>query len=99
VVLSLAAANRDPDHTRDAERFDPARRPRSLTFGTGPRACPGSAHALSLAAGVLDAFGAAELRLAPQTITYERRPNLRVPTRLVLRREGQPVGSSRPDRT
>ena len=43
VLLDVAAANRDP-----------AGHP-VLTFGAEPRRCPGAAHALALAAGVLEA--------------------------------------------
>ncbi|WP_344444800.1 cytochrome P450, partial [Kitasatospora nipponensis] len=55
VVLDVAAANRDPEVFTDPDAFDPDRSgPRSLTFGAGPRVCPGRAHALALAAGLLD---------------------------------------------
>lgn len=56
VILDVAAANRDPDVFVDPDRFDP-RRPRlgdALTFGAGPRACPGREHALALAAGTVE---------------------------------------------
>lgn len=42
ITLEIARANRDPD-AGDA-----------LTFGSEPRRCPGSAHALALAAGILE---------------------------------------------
>ncbi|MGY0235511.1 cytochrome P450 [Longispora urticae] len=55
VTLDIAAANRDPDLFTDPGTFDPARRgPDPLTFGHAPRVCPARAHALALAAGVLE---------------------------------------------
>ena len=56
VLLDLATANRDPRVFAEPDEFDPARpdRDRHLTFGAGPRQCPGRAHALAIAAGVLD---------------------------------------------
>ncbi|MBX6749122.1 MAG: cytochrome P450 [Micromonosporaceae bacterium] len=56
VVLDVAAANRDPDVFADPDRFD-AGRPnldQVLTFGSGPRACPGRDHALALALGTVE---------------------------------------------
>jgi cytochrome P450 len=42
VLYCLAAANRDPRVYRDPHRFDPARPARTLlSFGPGPRQCPG----------------------------------------------------------
>ncbi|GAA5180918.1 hypothetical protein GCM10023322_14320 [Rugosimonospora acidiphila] len=57
VVLDVAAANRDPAVFADPDVFDPRRPgPASLTFGAAPRACPGTEHALAIAAGVLDRY-------------------------------------------
>lgn len=68
VVIDLVAANRDPAVFADPERFDASRGEcPHLTFGHGVRPCPASAHALALAAGVLDA-----LRAAPRQLTSER---------------------------
>jgi cytochrome P450 len=54
VILDIAAANRDPEVFRDPVVFDLERSdPRSLTFGSPPRVCPGRDHALALAAGAL----------------------------------------------
>jgi cytochrome P450 len=62
VLIDLVAANRDPAVFADPERFDASRDESPyLTFGHGARPCPASAHALALAAGVLDA-----LRLPPR---------------------------------
>ncbi|MFJ2033263.1 cytochrome P450 [Streptosporangium sp. NPDC087985] len=55
VVLDVAAANRDPAVFADPDRFRPGRAPEHLTFGAGPRACPGRQVALALAAGVVEA--------------------------------------------
>lgn len=56
VVLDLVAANRDPDVFTDPDRFDPSRPnlDQVLTFGSGPRACPGRDHALALALGAIE---------------------------------------------
>ncbi len=57
VTLDIAAANRDPSVFADADRFDPGRTEAShLTFGAGRRPCPGSPHAVHLAAGVVEAI-------------------------------------------
>jgi cytochrome P450 len=54
--LDIAAANRDPDVFAEPARFDPDRpdAQRHLTFGAGIRPCPGSAHALAIAAGIVE---------------------------------------------
>lgn len=55
VTLDIAAANRDPAIFTDPEAFDPDRPgPASLTFGDAPRRCPGSDHAMAIAAGILE---------------------------------------------
>ncbi|MEU7739697.1 cytochrome P450 [Nonomuraea sp. NPDC049158] len=57
VTIDLVAANRDPAVFQQPERFDVSRGPTPhLTFGSGVRPCPASAHALALAAGVLEAI-------------------------------------------
>lgn len=55
VTIDLVSANRDPAVFDHPERFDPTRGPSAhLTFGHGVRPCPAPAHALALAAGVLE---------------------------------------------
>jgi cytochrome P450 len=56
-----------------------------LPFGAGRHRCPGEAHALALAAGVLDALNVAGAVVVDAPETDEPRPNLRIPTRLVVR--------------
>ncbi|WP_433511410.1 cytochrome P450 [Nonomuraea sp. CA-143628] len=57
VTIDLVAANRDPAVFQQPERFDVSRGATPhLTFGSGVRPCPASAHALALAAGVLEAI-------------------------------------------
>ncbi len=42
VLFCIAAANRDPQRYPEPDRFDPLRQPRELlSFGPGPRQCPG----------------------------------------------------------
>jgi cytochrome P450 len=88
VVVLLAAANRDPERYARPDEFDPSRSgPAALTFGGGSRPCPGDAHALALAAGVLDGLDVldATLTTPPYVIDYEPRANLRIPADLVVR--------------
>ncbi|MEV0617824.1 hypothetical protein AB0I81_31190 [Nonomuraea sp. NPDC050404] len=55
VTIDLVAANRDPGVFPAPELFDTTRgQTPHLTFGHGVRPCPASAHALALAAGVLE---------------------------------------------
>ncbi len=55
------------------------------TFGAGPHACPGSALAAALARGVIAGVRAAGWRAVPgQPVTYEPRPNLRLPTQVLM---------------
>lgn len=56
-----------------------------LPFGAGRHRCPGEAHALALAAGVLDALDAAGAVVIDAPNTDEPRQNLRIPTRVVVR--------------
>ncbi|KAA2253851.1 cytochrome P450 [Solihabitans fulvus] len=84
VLLDFAAANRDPAVFADPDRFDPERgEPPHLTFGHGPRRCPGADHALELAAGVLDAVLPGR-DLVETDLAYEPSANLRVPARLLV---------------
>ncbi|RKR91702.1 cytochrome P450 [Micromonospora pisi] len=57
------------------------------TFGAGPHACPGATQARAVAGGFLSATLARGLRPVPgQRMGYEPRPNLRLPTRLLMER-------------
>ncbi|MFG2107435.1 cytochrome P450 [Micromonospora chersina] len=57
------------------------RRVRALTFGAGPRGCPGERHALALAAGVVEVLRA-RCRPVGTPVRYAPHPTLRVPTSL-----------------
>jgi cytochrome P450 len=92
VLLRIDSANRDPAVFDEPDCFDPARFDpggfdpgrgalSSLTFGDGLRPCPGPAHALMLAAGVVQAV---RDRCAAVAGAVERGPQLLagVPARL-----------------
>lgn len=88
VVLDLAAANRDASQFPDPHRFEPGRPTPSLTFGAGPRKCPGDSLAVAIAAGALAAI-IERCELADPDIPIRPSPNLSVPRRLdVTRRAG-----------
>jgi hypothetical protein len=55
-------------------------------FGAGPRACPGSRHALALATGVLEALRG--FSLTETETTWVSSPNLRMPATLRVTRGG-----------
>ncbi|MGR6319311.1 cytochrome P450 [Micromonospora soli] len=74
LLLRFDAANRDPAAHSEPDRFRPGRPGGSLTFGAGPRGCPGERHALALAAGVVDVL---RRRAGPD---HPARPTLTVPT-------------------
>lgn len=75
VWLMIAAADTSPG-------------PIAPTFGAGPHACPGWSQALAMARGVVTAVHTAGWRAVPdQLIDYERRPNLRLPARVMLRKQ------------
>ncbi len=84
VLLRIDSANRDPAVFDEPDCFDPARFDpggfdpgrgalSSLTFGDGLRPCPGPAHALMLAAGVVQAV---RDRCAAVAGAVERGPQL-----------------------
>jgi cytochrome P450 len=56
------------------------------TFGRGPHACPGADVATAVAAGFVDALAGRRVTHADpgRPLTYEPRPNLRVPVALVV---------------
>ena len=82
VLVDLAAAGRDPARWTDADVFRPSRDAPSFAFGDGVHRCPGSDHALALAAGVFASIVERGGRPATGEIVYEPRFNLRVPTQL-----------------
>ncbi|MBQ1043097.1 MULTISPECIES: cytochrome P450 [unclassified Micromonospora] len=53
LLLRFDAANRDPAVFPEPDRFRADPTGAALTFGAGPRACPGQRHAFALAAGVV----------------------------------------------
>jgi cytochrome P450 len=55
----------------------------SLTFGNGPRKCPGSEHALAIAGGIVEALRGRQL--VHDDVEYEPSANLRVPALLLMR--------------
>ncbi|WP_436762290.1 hypothetical protein [Streptosporangium sp. V21-05] len=55
VLLDVAAAGRDPETAHRPDLARTADEPEHLTFGAGPRACPGRRVALALAAGTIEA--------------------------------------------
>ncbi|MEW2384261.1 cytochrome P450 [Micromonospora sp. NPDC047707] len=81
VLLRFDAANRDPAVVADPDRLLPGRTGLPVTFGAGPRGCPGERHALALAGGVVEVLRH-RCRLVPGPADHEPHPLLRVPTRL-----------------
>jgi cytochrome P450 len=84
VLLSVAAANRDPARFADPEKFDPDRpASRHLAFSHGPHFCPGSQLARSEGTIALrELFHAIpDLRLSvdPQQVVWAFGPTLRGP--------------------
>ncbi len=85
IVLDLAAANRDASQFPDPHRFEPGRPSPSLTFGAGPRRCPGDMLAVAIAAGALVAI-VERCELADPDVPIRPSPNLSVPLRLDVAR-------------
>jgi cytochrome P450 len=85
LVLDLEAANGDPDVFGAPHRFQPGRpeQGRHLTFGHGFRACPGTAQALALAAGVVEPV-LQRCELAGAEVAFAPSAALRVPLTLVV---------------
>ncbi|MEU7993721.1 cytochrome P450 [Micromonospora sp. NPDC049060] len=83
VLLRFDAANRDPAAHADPDRFTPGRSGTPLTFGAGPRGCPGERHAVALATGVVRVLRH-RCRTVPAPLTHEPHALLRVPTTIDL---------------
>ncbi|MGC4892597.1 cytochrome P450 [Micromonospora sp. DT31] len=81
LLLRFDAANRDPAVFTSPGRFRADRVGGALTFGAGPRGCPGLRHALALAVGVVDVLRR-RCRPSGTPVRDERHPTLRVPARL-----------------
>ncbi|MGN9778331.1 cytochrome P450 [Micromonospora sp. H33] len=81
VLLRFDAANRDPAVVADPDRLVPGRPQLAMTFGAGPRGCPGERHARALAGGVVEVLRH-RCRLVPGPQDHEPHPLLRVPIRL-----------------
>ncbi|MFC0032995.1 cytochrome P450 [Micromonospora chaiyaphumensis] len=84
LLLRFDAANRDPAVHPDPDVFRPGRPGGALTFGAGPRGCPGERHAIALAAGVVEVLRDRCRPAAPgaEPVGYAPHPTLRVPTSL-----------------
>lgn len=82
IVVSIAAANRDPALNPDPMRFNP-RRParRYFEFGRGAHACPGQAMSMMIARIGVEALLAAGVRLEglEQTVSYRPSAHIRIP--------------------
>ncbi|NRG41095.1 cytochrome P450 [Rathayibacter sp. VKM Ac-2835] len=85
VWIAWAAANRDPRHFADPDRFDPTRENRNhLGFGAGIHACFGAPLArLETQIALAELFSRLEnVRLVDDPPPYRRNPLLRGPSRL-----------------
>ncbi|ROQ31037.1 cytochrome P450 [Frondihabitans sp. PhB188] len=85
VWIAWAAANRDPRHFADPDRFDPERENRDhLGFGAGIHACFGAPLArLETQIALAELFSRLEnVRLVEDPPPYRRNPLLRGPSRL-----------------
>ncbi|MEV1146209.1 cytochrome P450 [Micromonospora sp. NPDC049799] len=91
VLLRFDAANRDPVVFADPDRLRPGRPDGTLTFGAGPRGCPGTRLASALAAGVVSVLRS-RCRLVHDPGDHEPHPLLRVPRRIDLAVHGPRSG-------
>lgn len=82
VIVSLAGANRDPEHHRRPDDFllDRAGEPPQLAFATGPHACIGAPLARLEARAVLDAWFDLRIDVAPADAGFD------APTGFVFRK-------------
>lgn len=84
IVVALGATSRDSKHFDLADRYRPDRVTPTLTFGSGPRPCPGAAHAIAIAVGVFESLRKLDVTdvVDVTDVRYEPRPNLRIPATL-----------------
>jgi cytochrome P450 len=91
VLFGIAAANRDPEVFRDPDRYDLDRRPTAaLTFGPGPRSCPGMHLARREMLAALDVLVERfpDLTLVDVEAAQPRGATVRGPARLPVRLRG-----------
>ena len=88
ICVGLAAANRDPQHFTDPDRFDITRQPvPHVTFGHGPHVCLGQHVARMEMATALSTFleRLPKLRLAPGEVPSSRGVTFRSPISVPVR--------------
>ncbi|WP_157390406.1 cytochrome P450 [Nocardia terrae] len=76
LMVSLLAANQDPESTTDPDRFDPDRPARHLSFGTGIHYCLGArlarAEATAAISTLLHRYPHMQLATAPTELRWRR---------------------------
>ncbi|MEC3919294.1 cytochrome P450 [Nocardia sp. CDC160] len=76
LMVSLLAANHDPESVSDADVFDPARQARHLSFGTGIHHCLGARlariEATTAITILLERYPGIRLAACPETLRWRR---------------------------